>query len=1115
MGSQAQQPLRLRLRLKVRTQLIVIFSGLLLALVLVAFATAYALFEQSEYGLWSGRQRDAAQSVAIQVSNLIDQAQGILTAMAGIGQAALANNPLQAVLETNSALNELAIIAPDGRIIARAFRDSDALFANAESASSLEWFQKSLEMPQGLFYIGEVEPRVARAPTLLIATRAANGFMAAAVLNMGILNDIAARVRFGETGVAYIVEAEGPLVAHSDPAWREKLINLAGRPELPVVEDQPFIGRLSQLGDEAQAVHTSEYTNFKGEDVLGTTYVVEGTDLVVFVESAQSEIHAGQNRAFVLLTLALGTALLLAVVIVRQVIKRGIEVPIERLREGAQRVAQGDLTYQVPISYRDEIGEVTEAFNAMTDQLRERTLQKARQDIRLRAFYEVAARSGDIDTQLQAALEMGVTLLGLEIGSINQVDGSTSRVLYVHSTLAEAPQRGQRLPLSQAYCDLTYQTSGLVSVERMSDSPYREHPCYTAMRMETYVGVPLSVGGKRFGTLSFASRAPRQEPFTAFDKDFFLLIGEWVSGLLERKQGEQALLRRDAILAALAENVQQLLAAPSWEDSIQDILAHLGRATSASRVYIFQARRQGADWLADQRFEWCAAGIPPRLNRPELQGVNLSQLFPDRIGVILAGQPIGGAVRNLPERERAILERQQIVSILILPILIDGQLWGFIGFDECTGEHTWDALEIELLRTVAADLSATIKRQQQERELRRSRERLLQIANNLQGAIYEFFVEGEVWRIGYITQGIYALAGITAEEIMADFDTFARLIHPEDLKPFVESVNAVLIDRSTWRFEGRLFHKQTGELRWWRAESVPTVDENGRVVFKGVIFDITDRRNAEEQVQRQNEALVKANRELAVARRQAELASKLKSQFLATMSHELRTPLNAIIGYAQLQLAGIVGVMTPEQLGYQERILINAQHLLHLINDILDLSKIEAGRMELAEKPFSLRACLGEVMTQNKVLADSKGLAFVLEVDDRLPDTIIGDFGRIKQIAINLVSNAIKFTDRGSVQVKADLVEGNNMWRLTVADTGVGIPSHQQEIIFDEFLQAENGLDRGGSGLGLAIVRKLVLAMRGTIRVSSEVGRGSTFTVTLPLVTEKDTTQMLSAISEG
>ncbi|PJF34727.1 MAG: hypothetical protein CUN49_14175, partial [Candidatus Thermofonsia Clade 1 bacterium] len=386
---------------------------------------------------------------------------------------------------------------------------------------------------------------------------------------------------------------------------------------------------------------------------------------------------------------------------------------------------------------------------------------------------------------------------------------------------------------------------------------------------------------------------------------------------------------------------------------------------------------------------------------------------------------------------------------------------------------------------------------------------------NLQGAIYEFFVEGEVWRIGYITQGIYALAGITAEEIMADFDTFARLIHPEDLKPFVESVNAVLIDRSTWRFEGRLFHKQTGELRWWRAESVPTVDENGRVVFKGVIFDITDRRNAEEQVQRQNEALVKANRELAVARRQAELASKLKSQFLATMSHELRTPLNAIIGYAQLQLAGIVGVMTPEQLGYQERILINAQHLLHLINDILDLSKIEAGRMELAEKPFSLRACLGEVMTQNKVLADSKGLAFVLEVDDRLPDTIIGDFGRIKQIAINLVSNAIKFTDRGSVQVKADLVEGNNMWRLTVADTGVGIPSHQQEIIFDEFLQAENGLDRGGSGLGLAIVRKLVLAMRGTIRVSSEVGRGSTFTVTLPLVTEKDTTQMLSAISEG
>jgi PAS domain S-box-containing protein len=726
-------------------------------------------------------------------------------------------------------------------------------------------------------------------------------------------------------------------VAHSDPALRGKLLNLAGRAELPAVEDVEYIGRLGEVPLADDAVRASDYINFQGQAVFGTSKVLNGTDIVIFVESGQEEIHEGQYRAFRILAAALGLAIIIALVIVRQTIRRGIETPIERLREGAQKVAKGDLTHQVPISYRDEIGEVTEAFNAMTHQLRERTLQKARQDIRLRAFYEVTARSGDIDSQLSAALEVGVNLLGLEIGVITRTDGDVYTVLHAHSADGSI-QRGQKLLPSQTYCDLTYQVNDLVAIENMGESPYKDSACYALMGMETYIGVPLMVYGQRFGTLSFVGRAPRREPFTAFDKDFFLLIGQWVSSLLERQQDEIA--------------------------------------------------------------------------------------------------------------------------------------------------------------------------------LRQSRERLLQIANSLEGAIYEFFVDGDVWRIGFITQGIYMVAGITPEEIMADFNAFARLIHPEDLKPFFQSINAVLIDRSNWHFEGRLYHKQTGELRWWRADSMPTFEADGRVVFKGIIFDITDRRRAEEQVQRQNEALVKANRELAVARRQAEVASKLKSQFLATMSHELRTPLNAIIGYTQLQLAGMVGAMTPEQLAYQERILVNAQHLLHLINEVLDLSKIEAGRLELAEKPFSLRACLGEVMTQNKVLADSKGLAFTLEVDERLPETIIGDYGRVKQIIINLVSNAIKFTDRGSVTVSAELADANT-WRIRVADTGVGIPPHQQEVIFDEFLQAENGLDRGGTGLGLAIVRKLVLTMRGNIRLSSEVGRGSTFTVTLPLITEKHATQTLSTITGG
>ncbi|MCS6872179.1 MAG: ATP-binding protein [Anaerolineae bacterium] len=1106
MTASAKLPLRLRLRLKVHQQLVIIFSVLILALSAVAFLTILALFEESENTIWAGRQRDAALNAAAQILTLIDQAQSILQTLAEFPRSAFIANPLQPILQTNPSLEELAFIAPNGRVIARAFRHESDLFANIQDVSALEWFEKSLEVPKGLFFLGELEPSQDHLVQLLLTTHADNGSIVAAVLNMDALNDIAARARFGKTGVAYVAEAEGLVVAHSDPALRGKLINLAGRSELPAVEDRDFIGRLGESPDST-LVRALDYVNFQDVFVLGTTATVSGTDIVVFVESAQSEIHEGQNRALAILSLALSLTALVAIVIVRQAVRRGIELPIERLQQGAQRVAQGDLTYQVPISYRDEIGEVTEAFNAMTRQLYERTRQKARQDIRLRALYELAASTADFKTQLTEALRVGVEALNADIGTISRITGETNTILHVYPASGMV-KVGMQMPLSQTYCDLTLQTNNLVTIDHMRQSPYRDHPCYAAMGMEMYIGVPLVVAGERFGTLSFASKQPRAEPFAAFDKDFFLLMGQWVSSLLERQQNEAMLLQRDAILAAVSFAAQRLLASATWESSISEILAQLGKATSSSRVYIFESRLQDGVWLCDQRFEWVAEGIKPEIDNPDLQGVNMSELFPRWVEKLAAGEPISGLVRDFPSTERALLEPQQIISILVLPILVEGQWWGFIGFDECRFERHWDALEIELISTVAANISAAIARQRQERALRESRERLLQIANSIEGAIYEFHVDGGVWRIGYISQGIYSLSGVTAEEVMADVNSLIRTFHPDDLKPFIDSVNAVLIDHSNWRFEGRLYHRQTGELRWWRAESVPML-EDGHVVFKGVIFDITERRRAEEQVQRQNEALVKANRELAVARRQAEVASKLKSQFLATMSHELRTPLNAIIGYAQLQLAGMVGEMTPEQLAYQDRILINAQHLLQLINQVLDLSKIEAGRLELAEKPFSLRACLGEVMTQNKVLADSKGLDFALEVDERLPEVIIGDYGRIKQIVINLVANAIKFTDRGGVTVKAELGDADT-WRLSVTDTGVGIPPHQQEVIFDEFHQAENGLDRGGTGLGLAIVRKLVLTMRGTIRVSSEVGRGSTFTVTLPLVTEKRATQTLS-----
>ena len=255
--------------------------------------------------------------------------------------------------------------------------------------------------------------------------------------------------------------------------------------------------------------------------------------------------------------------------------------------------------------------------------------------------------------------------------------------------------------------------------------------------------------------------------------------------------------------------------------------------------------------------------------------------------------------------------------------------------------------------------------------------------------------------------------------------------------------------------------------------------------------------------------LKKTYAELRHANEKAEEATRLKSQFLATMSHELRTPLNAIIGYTELQISGMVGELSDTQKQYGERVFANAQHLLGLINDILDLSKIEAGRMNLVSEPFIVQQWVDDIRAQNEVLAQTKNLEFVTHIDKRMPEVILGDSSRLKQIVVNLLSNAFKFTNEGTVKYEVRYVN-QHTWSIMVSDTGIGIPPHKQETIFHEFQQVDSSSTReyGGTGLGLAIVRKLVLEMAGNIRVNSTLGEGSQFVITLPLKAEAVTNEV-------
>jgi signal transduction histidine kinase len=239
-------------------------------------------------------------------------------------------------------------------------------------------------------------------------------------------------------------------------------------------------------------------------------------------------------------------------------------------------------------------------------------------------------------------------------------------------------------------------------------------------------------------------------------------------------------------------------------------------------------------------------------------------------------------------------------------------------------------------------------------------------------------------------------------------------------------------------------------------------------------------------------------REVKVKSLELEAASRHKSEFLASMSHELRTPLNAILGFSEVLSERMFGEINDKQAEYLSDILESGRHLLSLINDILDLSKIEAGRMELEPAEFDLKDAVENAMSLVRERAHRRGIAFQRTIDDNV-GLIRADERKVKQVLLNLLSNALKFTpEGGKIHVRAELRDG--MAQISVTDSGVGIAPEDQEAVFEEFRQVGKAEKKAeGTGLGLAISRKFIELHGGRIWVKSQVGTGSTFAFTLPL----------------
>lgn len=675
-----------------------------------------------------------------------------------------------------------------------------------------------------------------------------------------------------------------------------------------------------------------------------------------------------------------------------------------------------------------------------------------------------------------------------------------------------------------------------------------------------------------------------------------------VLDITDRTKSKESINRKLEIEKVLVEISSMFTNPANLERDINLTLEKIGILCGAGRSYIFQIHEDGN--YIDNTHEWCAEGVEPQKDNLQNTPSGKCPWWAEKLqkdGIIHITD-----VSALPPEaaaEKELLEKQEIKSLIVLPLYAGGKLSGFMGMDNVVNTGSWREDDISILRITANLAGMGIERRKYEKAIHAGEEiyrSMFQNAANLiilvdskgviidcnsrTKAVLDYRQEElrgrtiksiifpgcmkkhnrsleEIEDIGFSfnkeyrmirksgkpvdinvnssglkdengkhIQTIYILEDITerktAEKLLRESENRYRslfqnngavimLIDPDTgnvydanqaacsyygytreqmLSLNISNINilpkekileeleqAKSRDLNHFFFTHRL---SSGELRDIEKYSYP-IPINEKIFLYTIISDITDNK--------------KMQSELVRAKMEAEIANKAKSEFLANMSHELRTPLNSIIGFSDMLLTQNFGPLNEKQLRYVNNITVSGSHLLKLINDVLDISKVEAGKMELHVEKFSISGSVSEVKSLLVPLASKKNIEILNRVDDKL-ESISADRTKFKQILYNLMDNAIKFTPEGG-HVTVDAKIADTGAEITVTDTGIGMSEEEALKIFKPFVQLENSefKKQKGTGLGLSLVKKFVEMHSGKVWVESKSGEGSKFVFTIPL----------------